>query len=43
VCPQRYSVQIYPDTKRIGADMFGDLLNVVLEKNEEDKMVRESN
>ena len=28
------------DTKKIGAQVFGELRNVVLEKNGEDKMVR---
>ena len=32
-----------PDTKKIGAEASGELCNVVLEENEEDKMVRESN
>jgi hypothetical protein len=31
------------DTKNIGADVFAELRNVVLEENEEDKMVRERN
>ena len=31
------------DIKNIGADVFGDLRNVVLEENGEDKMVRGSN
>ena len=31
------------DTKKIRAEIFGQLRNVVLEKNGEDKMVRESN
>ena len=31
------------DTKKIGTDVFGDLRNVALEENGEDKMVRESN
>ena len=31
------------NTKKIGAEVYGELLNVVLEKNGEDKMVRESN
>ena len=31
------------DTKKIGAEVFGELLNVMLEENGEDKMVRESN
>ena len=31
------------DTKKIGAEVFGELWNVVLEENGEDKMVRESN
>ena len=29
-------------TKKIGAEIFGKLRNVVLEENGEDKMVRES-
>ena len=32
-----------PDTKKIGAEVFGELLNMVLEESVEDKMVRESN
>ena len=31
------------DTKKIGADIFGELRNVALEENGEDKMARESN
>ena len=31
------------DTKNIGAEVFGELQNVVLEDNAEDKMVRETN
>ena len=31
------------DTKKIGMEVFGELRNVVLEENGEDKMVRESN
>jgi hypothetical protein len=31
------------DTKRIGTEVFGELRNVVLKENGEDKMVRESN
>ena len=31
------------DTKKIGTEVFGELRNVVLEENGEDKMVRESN
>jgi hypothetical protein len=31
------------DTKKIGAEVFGELWNVVLEENGEDKIVRESN
>jgi hypothetical protein len=31
------------DTKKIGTEVFGELLNVVLEENGEDKLVRESN
>ena len=31
------------DTKKIGAEVFGELRNVVLEENGEDKMVRENN
>ena len=31
------------DTKKIGAEVFRELLNVVMEENEEDKMARESN
>ena len=31
------------DTKKIGAEVFGHIRNVVLEENEEDKIVRESN
>ena len=31
------------DTNKIGAEVFGELWNVVLEENGEDKMVRESN
>jgi hypothetical protein len=31
------------DTKKIGAEVFGELWNVMLEVNREDKMVRESN
>jgi len=31
------------DTKKIGADAFGEYLNVLLEENGEDKMVEESN
>ena len=31
------------DTKKIGTEVFGELQNVVLEENGEDKMVRESN
>ena len=31
------------DTKKIEAEVFGELWNVVLEENGEDKMVRESN
>ena len=30
------------DTKKIGTEVFGELRNVVLEENGEDKMVRES-
>ena len=30
------------DTKKMWAELFGELWNVVLEKNEEDKMVSES-
>ena len=30
-------------TKNIGAEEFGELWNMVLEENGEDKMVRESN
>ena len=29
------------DTKKIGAEIFGELRNAVLEKNGEDKMARE--
>ena len=32
-----------PDTKKIGTEVLGELRNVVLEENGEDKMVRESN
>ena len=32
-----------PDTNKIGAEVFGELRNMVLEKNGEDKMTRESN
>ena len=32
-----------PGHKKIGAEVFGDLRNVVLEQNGQDKMVRESN
>ena len=28
------------DTKKVGAKVFGELLNVVLEENEEDQMVK---
>ena len=31
------------DTKKIEAEIFGELRNVVLEENGEDKMARESN
>jgi len=31
------------DTKEIGTEVFGELWNVMLEENGEDKMVRESN
>ena len=31
------------DTKKIGTEVFGELRNLVLEENGEDKMVRESN
>ena len=31
------------DTNKIGAEVFGDLWNVVLEENGEDEMARESN
>ena len=31
------------DTKKIGAEVFEELLNVVLEENGEDKMIIESN
>ena len=31
------------DTKKIGTEVFGELRNVVLVENGEDKMVRESN
>jgi len=31
------------DIKKIGAEVFGELWNVVLEENEEDNTVRESN
>jgi hypothetical protein len=31
------------DTKKIGVEVLGELRNVVLEENGEDKMVRESN
>ena len=31
------------DTKKIAVEVFGELRNVVLEENGEDKMVRESN
>ena len=31
------------DPKKIGAEVFGELWNMVLEENGEDKMVRESN
>ena len=31
------------DTKEIETEVFGELRNVVLEENGEDKMVRESN
>ena len=31
------------DTKKIATQVFGELRNVVLEENGEDKMVRESN
>ena len=30
------------DTKKIGAEVFGDLRKVVLEENGEDKMMRKS-
>ena len=32
-----------PENKKIGAQVFGEILNVVLEENEEDKVLRESN
>ena len=32
-----------PGHKKIGAEVLGELSNVVLEQNGEDKMVRESN
>ena len=31
------------DTNKIKAEVFGELWNMVLEENEQDKMVRESN
>jgi hypothetical protein len=31
------------DTKKIGAEIFGELWNVVMEYNGEDKMARECN
>ena len=31
------------DTKKIATEVFGELRNMVLEENGEDKMVRESN
>ena len=31
------------DTKTIEVEIYGELLNVVLEENGEDKMLRESN
>ena len=31
------------DTKKIGGEIFEELRNVVLEENEENKMVRKSN
>jgi hypothetical protein len=31
------------DTNKIGAEVFGELLNVALEENGENKMVTESN
>ena len=31
------------DIKKIGKEVFGEVLNVVLEENGENKMVRESN
>jgi len=34
---------LYMDNEKIGAKLFGELRNVVLEENGEDKMVREDN
>ena len=34
---------LYLDTKKIGTEVLGELRNVVLEENGEDKMVKESN
>ena len=30
------------DTKRVGTELFGEFQHMMLEKNEEDKMVKES-
>ena len=41
-----WSIALYGsdlDTKKIGTEVFGELRNMVLEENGEDKMVRESN
>jgi hypothetical protein len=38
-----FGALLYMDTKKIRAEVLGELWNVVLEENGEDKMVRESN
>ena len=44
LCFEHYFISLRDlDTKKIGTEVFGELRNVVLEENGEDKMVRESN
>ena len=44
LCFEHYFIWLRDlETKKIGAEVFEELWNVVLEENGEDKMVRESN
>ena len=36
-----FGALLYLNTKKIGAEVFGELWNVALEENEENKMIRE--